>query len=116
MEYQPDHLKITAWAEEDRPREKLMTKGKAVLTDAELIAILMGSGTRELTAVDLAKLILKSVDGNLHDLAGCRLLPGTQCRDALLDRRMAGKQLAHAATGDAKCLDRLRQSVLAMTL
>jgi DNA repair protein RadC len=61
--------KILSWAEEDRPREKLMTKGKAVLTDAELIAILMGSGTRELTAVDLAKLILKSVDGSLHDLA-----------------------------------------------
>lgn len=68
MEYSIER-KIKSWAEEDRPREKLMLKGKAALTDAELIAILMGSGTRELTAVDLAQLILKSVNHNLHELA-----------------------------------------------
>ena len=60
---------ILSWAEEDRPREKLLLKGKAVLSDAELIAILIGSGTRELSAVDLSKLILQSVNNNLNELA-----------------------------------------------
>jgi DNA repair protein RadC len=61
--------KILSWAEEDRPREKLMLKGRAALSDAELIAILIGSGTRELSAVDLSKVILQSVGNNLNDLA-----------------------------------------------
>jgi DNA repair protein RadC len=60
---------ILSWAEEDRPREKLLMKGKAALTDAELIAILIGSGSRELSAVDLSKLILQSVNNNLNELA-----------------------------------------------
>ncbi len=60
---------ILSWAEEDRPREKLLMKGKAALSDAELIAILIGSGSRELSAVDLSKLILQSVNNNLHELA-----------------------------------------------
>ncbi len=60
---------IKQWAEEDRPREKLMLKGKSVLSEAELIGILIGSGTRTLTAVDLAKQILHSVDNNLNLLA-----------------------------------------------
>ena len=60
---------IKSWAEEDRPREKLMLKGKAALSDAELIAILMGSGNREETAVDLAKRILDDVQNNLIELS-----------------------------------------------
>ncbi|WP_435354370.1 RadC family protein [Emticicia sp. SJ17W-69] len=60
---------ILSWAEEDRPREKLIMKGKVALSDAELIAILIGSGSRELSAVDLSKLILQSVNNNLHELA-----------------------------------------------
>ncbi len=60
---------IKQWAEEDRPREKLLLKGKSVLSEAELIGILIGSGTRTLTAVDLAKQILHSVDNNLNALA-----------------------------------------------
>lgn len=60
---------IKQWAEEDRPREKLLLKGKSVLSEAELIGILIGSGTRTLTAVDLAKQILHSVDNNLNTLA-----------------------------------------------
>jgi len=62
-------LNIKSWAEEDRPREKLEAKGKQVLSDAELIAILIGSGTVSMSAVELAKHILKSVNNNLHDLA-----------------------------------------------
>jgi len=59
---------IRSWAEEDRPREKLLLKGRAALSDAELIAILLGSGTRDLSAVDLAKQILGSVGNDLHEL------------------------------------------------
>ncbi len=61
--------KILSWAEEDRPREKLMLKGRAALSDAELIAILIGSGTTDMTAVDVSKIILQSVTNNLNDLA-----------------------------------------------
>jgi len=64
-----DHLAIKSWAEEDRPREKLMLKGKHTLSDAELIAILIRSGSREETAVDLSKRILKKVDNNLNELS-----------------------------------------------
>ena len=62
-------LSIKSWAEEDRPREKLMLKGKAALSDAELLAILIGSGTVSMSAVELTKQILVSVDNNLHELA-----------------------------------------------
>jgi DNA repair protein RadC len=56
------HFPITNWSEDDRPREKLMLKGKSALSDAELIAILIGSGSRSESAVDLSKRILASVD------------------------------------------------------
>lgn len=59
---------ITNWSEDDRPREKLMLKGKSVLSDAELIAILIGSGSRNESAVDLSKRILASVQNNLNAL------------------------------------------------
>jgi DNA repair protein RadC len=61
-------MPISAWAEADKPREKLMLKGRASLSDAELIAILIGSGTKEVSAVDLAKIILNKVQNNLNDL------------------------------------------------
>ena len=59
---------ITNWSEDDRPREKLMLKGKSALSDAELIAILIGSGSRNESAVGLSKRILASVDNNLNAL------------------------------------------------
>ena len=62
-------LVIKSWAEGDRPREKLLLKGKAALSDAELIAILIGSGTPKLTAVDVAKSILAAVNNDLNGLA-----------------------------------------------
>lgn len=61
-------LSIRNWAEDDKPREKLMHKGKSVLSDAELIAILIGSGSRNESAVELSKRILSSVDNNLNAL------------------------------------------------
>ena len=62
-------LSIKKWAEEDRPREKLLLKGKATLSEAELIGILLGSGTTSMSAVDLAKQLLIKVDYNLNLLA-----------------------------------------------
>lgn len=61
-------LPITQWSLDDRPREKLIAKGVDALSDAELIAILMGSGNREDSAVELAKKILKSAANNLNEL------------------------------------------------
>src|SRR4051812_48578364 len=61
-------LTIKCWAEEDRPREKLQLKGKQTLSDAELIAILIGSGNAELSAVELSRQILASVKNDLYDL------------------------------------------------
>lgn len=69
MSFQEKALTIKSWSPEDRPREKLILKGKAVLSDAELIAILLGSGTTTLSAVDLAKIILQAANNNLHELA-----------------------------------------------
>ena len=60
---------IKDWSLSDRPREKMAIKGKDVLTDAELIAILIGSGNRRETAVDLSKKILASCEYSLHNLA-----------------------------------------------
>ena len=60
---------IKHWAEEDRPREKLQLKGKKALSDSELIGILIGSGTTDLTAVDLAKQILADSNNDLNLLA-----------------------------------------------
>ncbi|WP_297335726.1 DNA repair protein RadC [Algoriphagus sp.] len=59
-------IKISQLAQEDRPREKLLLRGKTALSDAELIAILIGSGTPKISAVDLSRHILASVS---HDLA-----------------------------------------------
>ena len=62
------HFPIRNWSEDDKPREKLMLKGKSALSDAELIAILIGSGSRNESAVDLSKRILSSVANNLNAL------------------------------------------------
>jgi DNA repair protein RadC len=67
--YEPQNLGIKSWAEEDRPREKLMLKGRGALSDAELLGILIGSGIQKMTAVDLAKNILQSVANDLNELA-----------------------------------------------
>ena len=64
---------IKEWAADDRPREKMMAKGKASLSNAELIAILIGSGNSELSAVELSRIILDSVDNNLITLSNLTL-------------------------------------------
>jgi len=66
-------LSIKQWAFDDRPREKLLKKGITTLSDAELIAILIGSGSRNESAVDLSKRILKSVGNNVNELTKLNL-------------------------------------------
>src|ERR1700754_248435 len=61
-------ISIKSWAEEDRPREKLSGQGRRALTDAELIAILIGSGNRDESAVELSKRILHHYDNDLNIL------------------------------------------------
>lgn len=64
-----NRLTIKSWAVEDRPREKLLLKGKSSLSDAELIAILIGSGNQQQTAVELSQHILNQCDNNLASLS-----------------------------------------------
>ena len=63
------NFSIKYWSEDDKPREKLMLKGKAVLSDAELLAILIGSGSRNESAVELSQRILSNSCNNLNSLA-----------------------------------------------
>ncbi|AZQ59004.1 DNA repair protein RadC [Maribacter sp. MJ134] len=68
MQEKPTSFSIKHWSDDDKPREKLVNKGRSVLSDAELIAILIGSGSRSESAVELSKRILLSVDNNLNEL------------------------------------------------
>lgn len=68
-EYQKIKTTIKDWDEADRPREKLMNLGRQNLTNAELLAIILGGGNKEKNAVELAKEILLSVDNNLSELS-----------------------------------------------
>ncbi len=68
MQQKLKSLSIKNWSDDDKPREKLVQKGKGVLSDAELIAILIGSGSRNESAVQLSKRILASVSNNLNAL------------------------------------------------
>lgn len=67
--YHENKISIKAWAEEDRPREKLSAQGRRALTDAELIAILISSGNDNESAVELSKRILHHYDNDLNKLA-----------------------------------------------
>ena len=63
-----ERLTITQWAEEDRPREKMMMHGASALSNAELLAILIGSGSAEESAVELMRKILNDYHNNLNEL------------------------------------------------
>lgn len=68
MQEKSTSFSIKNWSDDDKPREKLVHKGKSVLSDAELVAILIGSGSRNESAVELSKRILASVNNNLNEL------------------------------------------------
>ncbi len=67
------HKGIKSWAEDDRPREKMLAKSSKALSDAELLAIIIGSGTKDLTAVELSRLILHKASNNLSELGRLRI-------------------------------------------
>ncbi|MBT2162418.1 RadC family protein [Zobellia barbeyronii] len=68
MHEKSNSFSIKNWSDDDKPREKLVHKGRSVLSDAELIAILIGSGSRDESAVELGKRILASANNNLNEL------------------------------------------------
>ncbi len=68
-----DKLSINQWAEDDRPREKLMRLGAESLSNAELLAILVGSGSPQESAVDLMKRVLNDCNNNLNTLGKCSI-------------------------------------------
>ncbi|MDO6760869.1 DNA repair protein RadC [Tamlana sp. 2_MG-2023] len=68
MQEKPPSFTIKHWSQDDQPREKLLNKGKTALSDAELVAILIGSGNRDESAVALSKRILAYTDNNLSAL------------------------------------------------
>lgn len=80
MQRKPASFTIKDWCEKDRPREKLMNKGREVLTNAELIAILLGTGNGYENALELSKRILKSVNNNLNALGKCPVTHLTRFR------------------------------------
>ena len=86
--YEPERLTITQWNEEDRPREKLMRLGGEALTDAELLAIIIGGGVVGKTAVDITKQILKDCDNNL----------------AILSKRTLEQLMSFHGIGEAKAI------------
>jgi DNA repair protein RadC len=63
-----NYVSIKNWVEDERPREKMLQKGPAALSDADLLAILISSGTKERSAIDLARDILALAHNNLHEL------------------------------------------------
>lgn len=63
-----EKLNINQWAEEDRPREKMMRQGADTLSNAELLAILIGSGSAKESAVDLMKHVLNDCNNHLNTL------------------------------------------------
>ncbi|HPK11020.1 MAG TPA: hypothetical protein PK246_11850, partial [Saprospiraceae bacterium] len=68
MDKKQPNTSIKSWSLEDRPREKLLEKGRSVLTDSELLAILIGSGIPGESAVDLSRKMLQTVDNSLNNL------------------------------------------------
>lgn len=99
-----EKLSIAQWAEEDRPREKLMSLGSAALSNAELLAILIGSGTPGESAVELMKRVLNDCNNNLNTL-------GKKTIAELTDKKYKGLGPAKAVTILAACeLGKRRQT------
>ena len=84
-------LSIKQWPEEERPREKLRAKGPNALSDAELIAIILGSGTKDETAVDVARNLISSNENSLRELSKLPI-------ERLIERKGIGPSKAIAIT------------------
>lgn len=121
-EYQ--NLSIKNWAVEDRPREKLIQKGIYSLSDTELLAILISTGTKQLSAVDLAKHVLTDANNNLHAL-GKKTINDLQKINGIgeakaikiiaaleLGKRRKNADLKHIKVQDSKTASEIFQPIL----
>lgn len=105
-------LNINQWAEEDRPREKMERMGANALSNAELLAILIGSGSKDETAVDLMKHIMSDCDNNLNTLGKKSIHELTQYKGlgpakaiTILAACELGKRRSHEEVGSQPCLN-----------
>ena len=103
-----NHIPINQWAEDDRPREKLELKGRHALSDTELLAILINTGTRQESALDLSKNLLQKAGNNLIELS-------RMCLSDLLKEKGIGKAKALAIMA-AMELGRRRNEAVAVCL
>ena len=91
-------ITIKQWSEADKPREKLRDNGTRFLSDVELLAIIIGSGTQDMNAVDLSKILLSNVDYNLNELGKLTLSRLTHFKgigEAKAIKIMATMELGH---------------------
>ena len=116
MNEELNRLSINHWAEADRPREKLERLGAAALSDAELLAILIGSGTADESAVDLMKRILNDCKNNLNTLGKLSVRDLTTYKGigpakaiSLLAACELGKRRQNAAAEKAPLLDNAKK-------
>lgn len=105
-----EKLNINQWAEDDRPREKMMRHGAAALSNAELLAILIGSGNTEENAVELMKRVMKACDDSLVRL-------GRMSMEELVEYPGIGLAkavsiLAACELGNRRVMDRTEQPVI----
>ena len=99
-----DKLSINQWAEEDRPREKMAAKGASALSDAELLAILIGSGSREESAVELMRRLLSDCKNNLNTLGKMSLDDLCANVDIVDDEGNSKKRRRYKGLGTAKAI------------
>lgn len=104
-----DGLSINRWAVEDRPREKMAAKGPAALSDAELLAILIGSGSADCSAVDLMRKVLNDCDNNLNALG--KLEIDDLCRYKGIGQAKAITILAACELGKRRKLAEMQERV-----
>ena len=100
-----EKLTIANWAEEDKPREKLERLGASALSNAELLGILIGSGSTDESAVDLMKRILKDCDNNLNQLGKKSIRELTQYKG--MGPAKAITILAACELGKRRALDKI---------
>lgn len=103
MQEKPSSFSIKNWSQDDQPREKLRDKGKASLSDSELVAILIGSGNKQESAVALCKRILASVNYNLNALGKLSIIQLTEFKgigEAKAITIAAAMELGHRRRGE----------------
>ena len=105
-------LSINQWALEDRPREKMMEKGAAALSDAELLAILIGSGNTEESAVELMRRLLLSCDNNLNSLAKWEVCDYSSFKEHYSDGSLGIRQTKKAARNQRETSNHLLKRYL----